>query len=224
MRYNGRIRNFVLREKWKGMQMEHELTKNYKDHIITKYNYNSGFVKKIWDAIIADINKSGISTRFIPTIASRCGLMASSIKRKIEGVEETHLYELEPILKTFNYKVRFNYSDKEILRIEKVSENYTYKEELNRIIIRRNIYPKFFINFNPDKPTDFEIDFHEEMVKFPISEYKMVQLVLEGIETFYKSERREIKNKIIASIRKEIRRQFLSGDILTNTKSNKKLK
>lgn len=221
--YNGRLRAWVLREKWKATIMEHTVTTNHKGKMLTKYNYNSGFVKKIWDALIEDVTKCGIPISQIPTIASRSGLSANSIRRKMEGKEETHLYEIEPILQSFNYKVRFNYSENEILRIEKFSRNYTYRQELNKIIIRRNIYPKFFINFNPDKPTDFEIDFHEELVKFPIGEGKMVKMVYEGIETFFKSEKKDINIKIKSQIRKEIRRQFLSGEILTNKKSNKKI-
>ena len=224
MAYNGRLRAWVIREKWKALHIDHTQRKNKNDKIITKYNFNSGFTKKIWDAIIDDLRSSGIPINQIPTIMGRSGLSIASIKRKMEGKEETHLYELEPILQTFNFKIRFNYSDKEILRIEKVNNNYTYKQELNKIIIRRNLYPKFFINFNPDKPTDFEIDFHEEIVKFPIPEFKMVDLVMSGIQTFYKEEKKELQRKMKIAIRNEIRRQFLNGEILTKLKSKNKLK
>lgn len=210
---NGRIREWVKKEKWKATLMPHTPKTNHKGHRYTEYNFNSGVTKKIYDAIITDMKNSHITERQLPTIISRCGLTMESIRRKLAGIEETHLYELEPMIKTLNYKMHFNYAENEIFRIVKVTPNYTYKQELNRIIIRRNIYPKFFINFNPDKPTDFEVNFHEETIKFKIQELKMVHLVYEGIETFYKEEKKVIKTKMKDTIRKEIRRQYLNDEI-----------
>lgn len=218
MMYDGKIKAWVMREKWKRkiMPYEQKFTASGKEY--STYNFMVGLTKKIFDFVIDDLTKSGIPLGQIPTIMARSGLTEASIKRKLKGKEETHLYELEPLLKTVNYSIRSHHiTVGEIFKVVKSSPNYTYTQELNRIILKRNIYPEFFINFNPDKPTDFEVDFGKEEIINHIGENKMIRLVLEAIGTFYEAEKKSMKG-MEKNVKTEIRRQYLNSEIIIKNK------
>lgn len=220
MGYNGAVKSWVLREKWKCEHIDlfgiiETSNGKRKNH----YNYQSGFTKRIWDYMLKDLTDNGIRMTDIPKLLSSCGLSKASIVRKMSGNEETHLYEIEQILLAANYTIHFNASEKEIFRVSRVKPIYQISEELDRVIIRRNLYPKMHINFNPNNLTDIEIDFGKEEIISKVGFQKMIDYVLPAMLQYFNSEDRKTIAKITKTVRTEIKRQSLNGEVLIKNKN-----
>lgn len=220
MAYNGKAMAWVKREKWKCnhidlFQVIETKTGKRKNH----YNYQSGFTKRIWDAMIKDLIENGVRRDEIPKLLSSCGLSIMSIRKKMDGREETHLYEIEQLLLAANYTIKFNFSEREIFRVTRNVPVYQITEELDRVVIRRNVYPKMHINFNPNDLKDLEIDFGKENIIRKIGVLKLTQLVLPAMLQYFDGKDKKTITKIKKTVREEIRRQFLNEEILINNKN-----
>lgn len=215
MAFNGRVREFVKREKWKCEHIDlFEVIETPTGKRRNRYNYQSGITKRIWDAVLKDLQKHGIPLGEIPRLLSSCGLTMTSIKKKMEGTEETHLYEMEQILLAANYSIQFGNAEREIFRVTRHYPVYQVFEELDRVIIKRNLYPKMHINFNPEKIDDFEIDFSKEKNREAIGVRKVTEFAIAGIlQYFNKQNPKEIK-KIEKAIRNEVKKQWLNNEII----------
>ena len=223
MGFNGKIMSWVNREKWKCehidlFQVIETTNGKRKNH----YNYQSGITKRIWDALLEDMQKYGISRQEIPKVLSDCGLSIASIERKIAGNEETHLYELDHILRAANYSLVFNQTEKEIFRVMRYLPVYQVTEELDRVIVKRNTYPKMHINFNPNDLSDLEIDFGKEKLIKTIGKYRLMDFVVPAMMQYFDEKDVKTFNKIKAAIRKEINKQWINEDIII--KNQNKLK
>lgn len=219
MGYNGKLMAWVKREKWKCEHIDlFQIVETKAGKRKNHYNYQSGFNKRIWDAMIKEMTDNGIRLNDIPKILSSCGLSIVSIVRKMDGREETHLYEMEQILLAANYKIQFNLMDKEIFRISRFLPIYQITEELDRVIIRRNLYPKLHVNFDPNNLTDMEIDFGKENIISRISIQRLTQFVLPAMLQYFNSTDKKLISKMTKIIKDEIKRQFLNEDILIKNK------
>lgn len=223
MGFNLKAMHWVLREKWKCEHIDlfgviETKTGKRKNH----YNYQSGMTKRIWDAMLDELRRNGVANADIPQILATCGLSQASIKRKMEGREETHLYELEHILKAANYSIVFNPSEKEIFRVTRYLPVYQITEELDRVVIKRNLYPKMHINFNPNDLTDLEIDFGKEKIFNKIGVFKLTDLVIPAMMQYFNKESEKTLTKIKKAVRSEIRRQWLNEDIIIKNKAKLK--
>lgn len=217
--YNGKLREWVKKEQWKCEHIDlfgivQTTTGKRKNH----YNYQSGFTKRIWDAMLDDLIKNGIRQGDIPKILSSCGLTIKSIERKMSGHEETHLYEMEQILLAANYTIQFDAAEKEIFRVTRKYPIYQVSEEMDRVIIKRNLYPKMHINFNPNDLKDMEIDFGKEKIISNIGIIKMVSYVLPAMLQYFNSKDKKTITKLTTAIKTEVKRQYLNEEILITNK------
>lgn len=221
MGFNGKIRSFILREKWKCEHIDlfgivQTTNGKRKNH----YNYQSGFNKRIWDYMLKDLLDNGITKAEIPNLLSECGLTIASIKRKMSGHEETHLYEMEQILLAANYQIRFNESEREIFRVVRRFPIFQVSEELDRVIVKRNLYPKFFVNFKAEDPKDMEIDFGKENIIKKIGIRKLTDFVLQAMMKYYENENGKEQNRLRKIIKEEVARQFLNEEIIIKNKKH----
>lgn len=221
--YNGKLRWYIEKEKWKCKHIDlFQIIETKNGKRKNHYNYQSGITKRIWDALIEDMQKYGINKSEIPRILSSCGLTAASIEKKMEGREETHLYELDHILRAADYSLVFNQTEKEIFRVMRYLPVYQVTEELDRVIVKRNTYPKMHINFNPNDLSDLEIDFGKEKLISKIGRYKLMDFVVPTMMQYFNGKDEKTNEKIKKAIRKEINKQWLNEEIII--KNQNKLK
>lgn len=220
MGFNGKAKAWVEREKWKCEHIDlfgivQTTNGKRKNH----YNYMSGINKRIWDLMIKDLTDHGVKKNDIPKLLAECGLSISSIQRKMTGNEETHLYEMEHILRAANYEIRFGVTEKEIFRVWRKKPIFEISEELDRVIVTRNLYPKFFVNFKAENPADMEIDFGKKQLISKVGIGKMTELVLQCALKYYENETPKKIKELQKIIRNEVRRQFLNDEIIVKNKN-----
>lgn len=220
MAFNGKILSWVNREKWKCEHIDlfgivQTTNGKRKNH----YNYQSGLNKKMWDAMINDLLDNGIIKNDIPKILSSCGLSIASIRRKMTGHEETHIYEMEQMLLAANFRIQFNRENREIFRVTRHLPVYQITEELDRVIVRRNLYPKLHVNFNPNDLKDMEIDFGKEEIISKLTKYKITEFVLPAMLQYFDIKDKKELAKLTKTIKNEINKQFLNEDILIKNKN-----
>lgn len=220
MGFNGKAIAWINREKWKCEHIDlfgivQTTNGKRKNH----YNYMSGINKRIWDLMIKDLVDNGVKMGDIPKLLSESGLSVSSIQRKMTGHEETHFYEMEHILRAANYEFRFGTTEREIFRVARRKPIFEISEELDRIIVTRNLYPKFFINFKAENPQDMEIDFGKKTLISKVGINKMTEYVLQCALKYYENETPKEIKKLTKIIRDEVRRQFLNDEIIVKNKN-----
>ena len=128
------------------VESDHEYGTNY------KFNYYSGDIKEHFEKIYSYYQEAGFNKFDFMHLMSQSGFSFSKIKRQMSGVVPMLAIEYLEYTKALNADLNGNLE-------MPVYTSYIHSVERDRLIIRKNVAPKFYINMNINDFYDYEVDF-----------------------------------------------------------------
>jgi hypothetical protein len=178
--------------------VEHEVIEDG-DSRIYKFNYYSGFVKRHFDKILNQYLKLNLSKTEFFELLSDSGFSASRIQRQFRGLAPMLAIEFHEYTKSLNADSKGN------LKLDV----FTHERDGNRLIIQRNINPKFYINISVHDPNDYDIDFIN-LKDFQFTEQRTLRYFKSALLSYFKGDKAKFITKHKYLIRFRLR--FYKGE------------
>lgn len=124
----------------------------------TVINYFSGDIKNHFEKVFKAYRKHGILREEVIEMMAQTGITKADIIRQLKGKAPMLAVEF------FEYNKAMGVDNNGNITMS----IHTHRIEMDRIIIRRNVYPQFYININIDDVFDYDCDlskYHKEKFK-----------------------------------------------------------
>lgn len=179
--FNQALYNKHLRNEKTAKLLEYEIVEGKGGMKKRKFNYMSGVPKDYFDSIKKEFEKNGIS--FYDIIdnqeAAKLPMFKKELKEMLKGEIEMPIHEFFALIKILGFQLN-------LVRKDNFHSYEWQSGQEDRLIIRRDVYPKFYVNLDPENLKDFEYVFLEKTKK-PMTKTKMMKLLLIAIHSYFKA-------------------------------------
>lgn len=147
-----------------------------------EFNYMSGRTKKIFDSIRLQFENNGMPMGAIIEVldAEKLPMFKNELMKMLSGEIPIPVHEFFALIKILGF-------DMDLVRKDDFHQYEWQKGREERLIIRRMIYPRFYVNLDPENLKDYEFVF-EEKIKRPLTKTKLMKLLLIAINSYFKAD------------------------------------
>ena len=146
-----------------------------------KYDYNFGLTKRIIANFMKILAEDGINkTSFVDILEHHLKSPPYNTQKMwFNGKGALTLWEFLHVAKFFDFEFKTNENGFVLER--KYQNKYRYEESNGRLILHSIKNPKYHINLNTEKYTDFEVDFYSEyspLINTEVKAWKEINRIL----------------------------------------------